>query len=55
MNVPKLRFKEFNDEWQKVKISSFVNESKRKTGDIKKYPLWSLTIENGVTPKTDRY
>ena len=55
MNVPKLRFKEFTDEWQKVKISSFVNESKRKTGDIKKYPLWSLTIENGVTPKTDRY
>ena len=55
MNVPKLRFKEFNDEWQKVKISSCVDESKRKTGDTKKYPLWSLTIENGVTPKTDRY
>ena len=55
MNVPRLRFKEFTDEWQKVKISSFINESKIKTGDIKKYPLWSLTIENGVTPKTDRY
>ena len=55
MNIPKIRFPEFNDEWKKVKISSFVDESKIKTGDIEKYPLWSLTIENGVTQKTDRY
>ena len=52
---PKLRFNEFNDEWNKVKISSFVQELKIKTGNTEKYPLWSLTIENGVTPKTDRY
>ena len=52
---PKLRFNEFNDEWNKVKISSIVQELKIKTGNTEKYPLWSLTIENGVTPKTDRY
>ena len=55
MNVPKLRFPEFHDEWKKVKISSIVSESKMKTGNIEKYPLWSLTIESGITPKTDRY
>ena len=52
---PKLRFNEFNDEWNKVKISSIVQELKIKTGNTEKYPLWSLTIENGVTLKTDRY
>ena len=52
---PKLRFNEINDEWNKVKISSIVQELKIKTGNTEKYPLWSLTIENGVTPKTDRY
>lgn len=52
---PKLRFNDFDDEWNKVKISSIVQESKIKTGNTEKYPLWSLTIENGVTPKTDRY
>ena len=48
MNVPKLRFKEFTDEWEKQKIDFFVKESKTKTGNLDKYPLWSLTIENGV-------
>ncbi len=55
MNVPKLRFKEFTDEWEKQKIDFFVKESKTKTGNLDKYPLWSLTIENGVTQKTERY
>ena len=52
---PKLRFDEFNDDWKKIKISSFVTESKIRTGDTQKFPLWSLTIENGITPKTERY
>lgn len=55
MNVPKLRFREFNDEWIPIKLSSILKERKEKTGNTEKYPLWSLTIENGVTPKTDRY
>ena len=55
MNAPKLRFKEFNDEWKEIKLKDIIKEKKVKNGDLKTYPLWSLTIENGVTPKTERY
>ena len=55
MLVPKLRFKEFKSEWNKIKLSSIVAELNEKTNDINKYPLWSLTLEDGVTPKTERY
>ena len=55
MLVPKLRFKEFNDEWKKIKLSNIIAEVNEKTNDTNSYPLWSLTIEDGVTPKTERY
>ena len=55
MLVPKLRFKEFNDEWNKIKLSNIVTELNEKTKDTSNYPLWSLTLEDGVTPKTERY
>ena len=55
MLVPKLRFKEFNDEWNKIKLSNIVTELNEKTNDTNNYPLWSLTLEDGVTPKTERY
>ena len=53
--VPKLRFKEFKDEWKKKKIGNIISEIIEKTNDTINYPLWSLTIEDGVTPKTERY
>ena len=55
MNVPKLRFKEFNDKWNEIILDELIEEKNLKTGNISKYPLWSLTLEDGVTPKTDRY
>ena len=55
MLVPKLRFKEFNDEWNKIKLINIVTELNEKTKDTSNYPLWSLTLEDGVTPKTERY
>jgi type I restriction enzyme S subunit len=53
--VPKLRFKEFKNEWKKEKIKNIVTEIIEKTSNTEKYPLWSLTLEEGVTPKTERY
>ena len=55
MLAPKLRFKEFKSEWNKIKLSSIVTELNEKTNDTNNYPLWSLTLEDGVTPKTERY
>ena len=53
--VPTLRFSEFTKPWEKIELKSIIKEIKEYTSDFKKYPLYSFTIENGVTPKTDRY
>ncbi|HII4404839.1 TPA: restriction endonuclease subunit S [Clostridium perfringens] len=54
-NVPKLRFKGFEDEWKKEVLGDLIVEKIEKTEDKGKYPLYSLTIESGVVPKSDRY
>jgi type I restriction enzyme S subunit len=52
---PKLRFPEFRDagEWATRELSEFITE--RNQYPKESVPLFSLTIENGVTPKTERY
>ena len=42
-------------EWSPIKFGDMFEEIKQKTSDTEKYPLYSLTIENGVTEKTERY
>lgn len=42
-------------DWEYRKFEYLFIESSVFISDIKKYPLYSLTIENGVTPKTERY
>ena len=59
MIEPKLRFKaedgsQFPD-WEEKVFGDFVDTHLKKTSDKNKYPLYSLTIESGVQPKTDRY
>ncbi len=53
--VPKRRFPEFRDEgeWSIRELSEFITE--RSQCPSESVPLFSLTIENGVTPKTERY
>ena len=54
MNVPKLRFKGFNESWKQIRLGEFIFErSEISNNDF--LPIYSLTIEKGVTPKTDRY
>lgn len=45
----------YSNEWKKIKLESLIDEVKDLTSDFEKYPLYSFTIESGVTPKTDRY
>lgn len=45
----------YSNEWKKIKLESIIDEVKDLTSDFKTYPLYSFTIESGVTPKTDRY
>ncbi|HCC5684697.1 restriction endonuclease subunit S [Staphylococcus aureus] len=54
-NVPELRFPGFEGEWEDVEFVSIFQEVSNKTSDLAKYPLFSLTVEKGITPKTERY
>ena len=53
--VPRLRFPEFQDapEWAPRELGEFITE--RDQYPTAKVPLFSLTIEDGITPKTERY
>ena len=44
-----------NSGWEKHKIASFVTVRNEREVPSEGVPLYSLTIENGVTAKTDRY
>lgn len=53
--TPLIRFKEFTEEWRAVEFSEVFEEVSERTSDTNKYPLYSLTLEKGVTPKSERY
>lgn len=42
-------------DWKEVLFEDLFEEVVEYTNNISQYPLYSLTIENGVTPKTERY
>ena len=43
------------EDWEEVCFSSLFTSTSDYTDDLEKYPLYSLTIEDGITAKTDRY
>ena len=52
---PQIRFSGFKDTWEQRKLGEILQECNIRTSDFGNNPLYSLTIENGVTPKTERY
>ena len=52
---PALRFRGYTDDWEQRKLGEILQERNTRTSDFESNPLYSLTIESGVTPKTDRY
>ena len=52
---PALRFAGFEDEWKEVKLGEVLTERNIQMVPSDKVPLVSFTVENGVTPKTERY
>ena len=54
-DVPEIRFKGFTEAWEQRKLEGIIQECNVRTSDFRNNPLYSLTIENGVTPKTERY
>ena len=53
--VPELRFAGFADAWEQRKLQEVLRERNNQQPQSMEYPLVSFTVENGVTPKTDRY
>ncbi len=43
------------EEWSPVSFSTLFTSTSRYTDDLSRYPLYSLTIEDGITKKTERY
>lgn len=43
------------NDWTFVTAGDIFTDSSETSSDKSKYPLYSLTIENGVTPKSERY
>lgn len=52
-NTPELRFPGFRDEWKATKLGSILEDTNIKENHDT--PLYSLTVENGITEKTERY
>jgi type I restriction enzyme, S subunit len=46
---------EIPKKWEIVKVKDILEEYKVTSSDLDKYPLYSLTIEEGLTEKTERY
>lgn len=42
-------------EWEDTVFSDLFTSTSDYTDDLRKYPLYSLTIEDGITAKTERY
>lgn len=42
-------------EWDEVSFSTLFSTTSDYTDDLERYPLYSLTIEDGITAKTERY
>ncbi len=49
------RFRVIPKSWQIVQIAKLVKRRSETSSDTDKFPLFSFTIEDGVTAKTDRY
>lgn len=43
------------EEWNETSFSTLFTSTSDYTDDLDTYPLYSLTIEDGITPKTERY
>lgn len=51
----KVRLPGFKDKWQTVELGEVLKERNERDIESKDLLLYSLTIENGVCPKSDRY
>ena len=55
-NIPEIRFAGFTDAWEQRKLGEvFEQTSNFVNPNDDNIELWSLTVEDGLTPKSERY
>lgn len=54
-SVPEIRLDGFEGEWEKYYLGDIFEQVSNYIEPSKENELWSLTVEKGLTPKTDRY
>ena len=56
MSKPKIRFKGFTEEWEQRKLGEVFKQTTNYVNpNEEEIELWSLTVEDGLTSKTERY
>lgn len=56
MGKPKIRFKGYTEDWEQRELGKVFEQTTNFVNlDEKKMELWSLTVEDGLTPKSERY
>ena len=53
--VPEIRLDGFEGEWEQIKMGKVFTQQVDYIEPNENNELWSLTVEKGLTPKTDRY
>ena len=54
-NFPEIRFPSFTNAWEQRKLGEVLSERNIQEVPTAQIPLVSFTVEQGVTPKTERY
>ncbi|WP_155275517.1 restriction endonuclease subunit S, partial [Gallibacterium anatis] len=54
-NIPKLRFPEFTDAWEKCKLGKIVKERNEQYPKSNEYPLMAFISGQGIADKGERY
>ena len=55
-DVPEIRFKGFTDAWEQRKLGEVFEQTVEYVNPkLENIELWSVTVESGLTPKTERY
>ena len=56
MKKPKIRFNGYTEDWEQRKLGEVFEQTSNFVNlDEGKMELWSLTVEDGLTPKSERY
>lgn len=53
--IPKIRFKDFNTDWELLEVQELLKERNEQQPKSDEYPLMSFVKDIGVTPKGDKY